>query len=101
MRVSNICAVLIAAFAVPTAVLAQPAPAKSPPAKVGHGDMVYSADGAALGRVDYIQKGKDGAPQYVAVIHDMHMIHIPNESLSTGPKGLSTSLSKADVEKLN
>jgi hypothetical protein len=100
MRFSCMPAALIAALAVSTAAMAQPAPDGAPPAKVKRGEMVYSSDGAALGRVDYVQKAKDGAPQDVALIHDMRIVHIPADSLSAGPKGTVTSLTRADVDKL-
>lgn len=93
-------AALIAALSVSAAAMAQPAPGASPPLKVGRGEMVYSSDGAALGRIEYVEKRKDGALQDVAVIRDMRMVHFRAEDLSTGPKGLMTSLSKADVDKL-
>jgi hypothetical protein len=72
--------------------------ATAPAAKVKSGEMIYFSDGASLGRVDYVQS-KDGAPQYVGVIRDMRMVRIPAETLSAGPKGLVTSLTKADLAK--
>jgi len=93
-------AALVAALSVSAAAMAQPAPGAAPPAKVKSGQMIYSSDGAALGRVDYVQETKDGAPQDVAVIRNMRMVHIPGDSLATGPKGVATSLTRADVDKL-
>jgi hypothetical protein len=101
MRFLTMPAVLIAALSVSTAAMAEPAPGGTPPVKVSSGQMIYSSDGAALGRVDYVHKTKDGALQDVAVIHDMRMVHIPGDSLSSGPKGTLTSLTRADVDKLN
>jgi hypothetical protein len=101
MRFLSLPAALIAALSVSAAAMAQPAPGGPPPVKVGSGQMIYSADGAALGRVEYVQKTKDGALQNVAVIRDMRVVHIPGDSLAAGPKGTVTSLTRADVDKLN
>ena len=99
MRFLSMPAAVIAALSVSAAAMAQPAPGAAPPAKVKSGQMIYSSDGAALGRVDYVQE-KDGAAQDVAVIRNMRMVHIPGDSLATGPKGATTSLTRADVDKL-
>lgn len=101
MRFLSLPAALIAALSVSAAAMAQPAPGGAAPVKVGRGQMIYSADGAALGRIDYVQKTKEGVLQNVAVIHDMRIVHIPGDSLSAGPKGTVTSLTRADIEKLN
>jgi hypothetical protein len=93
-------AVLIGALSVSAAAMAQSAPGGTPSDEVKSGEMVYSSDGAAIGRVEYVQKTKDGALQDVAVIHDMRMVHIPGDSLSTGAKGHVTSLTRTDIEKL-
>jgi hypothetical protein len=101
MRLSLISLALTAAVSISTAAMAdEPAPGAAPPAKVKSGEWIYSSDGAAIGRVDYVQKGKDGAPEYVGVIHDMKILHIPADSLTPGQKGYVTPLTRADVLKL-
>ena len=37
----------------------------------------------------------------VSIIYDQHFIHIPASTLSSGDKGLVTSLTRKDVAKLN
>ena len=55
-----------------------------------------------IGRVEYLDKAKDGSLQGVAVIYDnVRMVHIPASTLSASQKGYVTSLSKAEVAKLN
>jgi hypothetical protein len=100
MRVFPAAAALIAAFSISAVAAAQPAPA-APGSKVQSGERIYSSDGAVIGRVEYVDKGKDGTPKDVAVIYQMRMVHIPADSLSTGPNGVMTSLKRADVSKLN
>jgi hypothetical protein len=105
MRLSLICTAAAAAFALATAASAQDAPAAASeapaaaPATIKNGEWIYSADGSAIGRVDHIQKGKDGAST-AAVIYQMRMVYIPLESLTAGPKGYVTSLKRSEVSKL-
>ena len=100
MKITVISSALVAALAISTAAMAQTATTAAPAGKVKSGEALYSSDGAMLGRIDYVQKGKDGAPEYVGVIYEMKMVHIPAGSLSDGQKGVVTSLSRADVRKL-
>ena len=109
MKIFAISAALIASLSVSTAAMAQaadPATATEQPAAAAHplkvkpGQGIYSSDGRLLGNVDYVQTAKDGTPLYVGVIRDMQMVHIPANSLSTGPKGLTTSLTRADFSQL-
>lgn len=109
MKSLFISAASLAAFSVSTAVMAQPdasttamaqPAAASHPVKVKSGEGIYSSDGQFLGNVDSVQKTKDGTPLYVSVIRDMQMVHIPVDSFSTGPKGLTTSLTRADFRHL-
>jgi hypothetical protein len=99
MRPFPITAALIAAFSISTVAMAQTAPAAAP--KVQSGQRVYSSDGAVIGRVEYVEKDKDGTPKNVGVIYDMRMVHIPADSLSAGPNGIVTTLKRSDVSKLN
>jgi hypothetical protein len=75
---------------------AAPAAAAAPHA----GDLIVTADGKRVGPVYYIDKAKDGTPDYVGVIYDNRMVHIPVSSLSPGQKGFTTSLKRAEVDKL-
>jgi hypothetical protein len=97
MRLFPITAALVSALSISTIAAAQSAPATSPKA----GERIYSSDGAVIGRVEYVDKGKDGIPKDVAVIYGMRMVHIPVDSLSTGPNGVMTSLKRSDVSKLD
>jgi hypothetical protein len=101
MRLTLITAALMSALSISTIAVAQPAPDAAPAAKVKAGERIYSADGSAIGRVEYVDKAKDGGAKDVAVIYNMHMVHIPADSLSTGPNGYVTTLKRADVAKLN
>jgi hypothetical protein len=100
MRMSLFSAAVISALSISTTLAAQPAPTANAPLQVKEGQWVYTTDGAAVGRIDYVDHAKDGAPTYVGVIHDMRLVHIPANTLSAGQKGYVTSLSKADVGKL-
>jgi hypothetical protein len=101
MRLFLIVGVLVSAASIPTITAAQSAQAMAPPPNIQIGERIYSADGAVIGRVQYVDKGKDGMLRDVAVIHEMRMVHIPADSLSTGPNGVTTSLKRSDVSKLD
>jgi hypothetical protein len=94
-------ATLISVLSVSAVAAAQSAPAATPSPKVQSGERIYSADGAVIGRVEYVDKERDGTLKDVAVIYEMHMVHIPADSLSTGPNGVATSLKRSEVSKLN
>jgi hypothetical protein len=100
MRLFPITAALAAALSLSAVAAAQTAPG-APSPKVKSGERIYFSDGAVVGRVEYVDKGKDGALKDVAVIYDMRMLHIPADSLSAGPNGVVTSLKRSDVDKLN
>ena len=91
------CAAVISAISIGTVASAQPA-ASAP--QVKSGAWVRTSDGAPIGRIEYVDKAKDGTPQAVAVIYQMRIVHIPAGSLSAQDKGFVTSLTKADVNKL-
>jgi hypothetical protein len=99
MRTSLLSAAVLTALSISTAALAQSAPAAQP-SPVKAGQWVRSSDGAMIGRIEYLDKGSDGAVKDAAVIYEMRMVHIPGDSLSAGDKGVVTSLTKADVRKL-
>ncbi len=64
------------------------------------GQMVKTADGQAVGRIDEVQTS-GGQPVSVSIIYNEHFIHIPASTLSPGDKGLVTSMSRKDVSQLN
>jgi hypothetical protein len=99
MRLFPIMAALVAVLA--TSAAAQPAPGAAPAPKVKSGERIYSSDGAVVGRVEYVDKDKSGAPKDVGVIYEMRMVHIPADSLSAGPNGVVTSLKRSDIAKLD
>jgi hypothetical protein len=99
MRFSPITAALAAALSMASAAAAETAPAATPAPKAG--ERIYLPDGAVLGRVEYVDKGKDGALKDVAVIYGMRMVHIPADSLSRGPNGVTTTLKRSDVDGLD
>ena len=101
MRLPLITAALMSALSISTIAAAQPAPGAAAPAKVKSGERVYSSDGASIGRVEYVDRAKDGTPTDIGVIYDMRMVHIPADSLSDGPNGVVTSLKRAEIGKLN
>lgn len=62
--------------------------------------MITSADGARVGKIEYLVKGEDGAPTAAKVIIDGRFVSIPVSSLTTSEKGVTTSLTKNEVRKL-
>jgi hypothetical protein len=100
MRFSLISAAAFSALAIASAAAAQPADNAGSPLALKAGEWVRTSDGAPVGRIEYVDKAKDGSPTGVAVIYDMRVVHIPAASLSAGQKGYVTSLAKADVSKL-
>lgn len=62
--------------------------------------MITSADGARVGKIEYLVKGEDGAPTAAKVIVDGRFVSIPVSSLTTSDKGVTTSLTKNEVRKL-
>jgi hypothetical protein len=106
MRLPLACAALVTAFSMSSAALAQDAGSAAAPAaatasaQLKVGEWIRTSDGAPVGRINYVQKGKDGSAEFVGVIYEMRMIHIPASSLTASEKGYTTTLSKADVNKL-
>ena len=105
MRFSLICTAVVSALSLATAASAEDAaataaePAAAARAAVKNGEWIYSSDGSAIGRIDHIQKGKDGAST-AAVIYQMRMVYIPLDSLSAGQKGYVTKLTRSEVGRL-
>jgi hypothetical protein len=78
--------------------LAAPALAETP--AVDRNAAIYSAEGTKIGKIDRVESAKDGAVTAVRVIYRGKFITIPATTLSTGDKGVTTSLSNADLKKL-
>ncbi len=76
-------------------VLAQEAAA---PAAVKSGDVIFSADGWRLGRVDSLDTAKDGTPVAALIIFQGRMIRIPLTTVSTGAKGLTSTLKAREIK---
>ncbi|KMS53069.1 hypothetical protein V473_18945 [Sphingobium cupriresistens LL01] len=84
--------ITLAALAMATPALAQ-APA------VDRNAAIFSAEGTKIGKVDKVVTADDGALAAVRVIYRGKFITIPAATLSTGEKGVTTSLSNADLKK--
>jgi hypothetical protein len=103
MRVAFICAAVISGLSISSIAMAQPAPmaaSVAPTLKLEEGVVVHSSEGSWVGPINYVEKAKDGSPVYVAIIRDGRMVHITVDTLSTGPKGLTTSLSIKEIDQL-
>ena len=98
MKPSLIGAAVVFGLAISTAAMAQ-TPAASSPSPERY-DVITMASGGRVGRVEYVDKARDGTPTGVAVIRDTRMVHIPISTISPGPKGFVTSLTRADLDKL-
>lgn len=85
---------LVAALSFGSAAIAQDAPA------IKARSMVKTADGARVGVIDRITKNADGTPASVQIIYKGRFVSIPAATLSTGEKGLVTSLTADDLKKL-
>lgn len=78
---------------------AQPASEAAPVAaahvpSVARGAVIFSADGRRIGRVDRVRAAS------VSVIYHGKFVEIPTDSLSSGERGLTTSLTQAELAKL-
>jgi hypothetical protein len=78
--------------------LAAPALAQAP--AVERNEAIYSADGTKIGKVDRVLTAGDGAVAAVRVIYRGKFITIPATTLSAGEKGVTTSMSNAELKKL-
>ena len=93
MRSSIIIAALLSAASLGSAALAD-APA------IKTGAFVTTSDGKRVGRVYEIDKAKDGTVTSVSIIRENMVIHIATSTLTPSDKGLTTSMTYADVKKL-
>lgn len=62
--------------------------------------LVKTADGHKVGFVDRVLTGGDGAPSGVQIIYDGRFVVIPASTLTGADKGLVTSLTSKEVNKL-
>ena len=62
--------------------------------------ILYSADGTKLGHIENVVANADGSPQAVKLIYRGKFITIPASTLSTGDKGLKTSLDNAALKHM-
>ena len=70
------------------------APAAAAASNVKKGAMVYTADGRRVGRVDFV---RDNA---VGIIYNSRFIKIPVATLNDAEKGVTTSLTREEINKL-
>lgn len=82
------------------AALGLTAPAFAQAPAVDRNEAIYSADGTKIGKVDRVLTADDGAVSAVRVIYRGKFITIPAITLSAGEKGVTTSLSNAELKKL-
>ena len=96
MKLQSVFALALGLAALPVAAhAAESAPVASAAAPtIKGGELVWSADGRRIGRVDRIRG------ESVAVIYDMRMVYIPVASLSSGERGLVSSLSRKEIDRL-
>lgn len=71
----------------------------SAPLQVKSGNLIFSADGRRIGRVDRVVT-VNGAPVSVSVIYSGRIVRIPVETLSNNERGLVTTLSSKEVKAL-
>ncbi|WP_231958462.1 hypothetical protein [Novosphingobium resinovorum] len=67
---------------------------------IDRNEAIFSAEGTKLGKIDRVLPGADGTASTVRVIYRGKFITIPVQTLSTGEKGLTTSLTNAELKKL-
>lgn len=82
------------------AALGLTAPAFAQAPAVDRNETIYSADGTKIGKVDRVLTAADGAVSAVRIIYRGKFIAIPATTLSAGEKGVTTSLSNAELKKL-
>ncbi len=95
MKITSALVLALGLCAVPAAVHAQDAAAATAAVSVAKvGDLVFSADGRRVGRVDRIRGNA------VAIIIGMKMVYIPMDKISTDARGLVSSLTLKEIKHL-
>jgi hypothetical protein len=101
MRLSACCIAMLSALTLSTAVTAQETPAAVAAPAVKAGAPLKSSDGKRVGRIERIVTAKNGAPVSASIIVDSRFVYVPYSTISASADGLVTSLSRAEVRKLN
>lgn len=100
---------VISSAALVAPALAQDAPAETavaaeaataPAVAVKRGQLLKSADGARLGRIDSLRKDSDGNEQWAAVIVGSRFVHVPLSTITATDDAAVTSLTRAEVRAL-
>jgi hypothetical protein len=86
--------ITLAAMALTTPAIAAEAPA------VTRNQAIFSAEGTKLGKVERVIAATDGSPVAVRLIYRGKFITVPLQTLSTGEKGLTTTMTNAELKKL-
>lgn len=99
MKLHSVFALALGLVALPVAAhAADPAPAAAAATAVASeikaGQLVWSADGRQIGRVDRVRGTA------VVVISDMKMVYIPIATLSSNNRGLVSTLSRKEIDRL-
>lgn len=95
MKITSALVLALGLCAVPAAVHAQDSAAATAAVSVAKvGDLVFSADGRRVGRVDRIRGNA------VAIIIGMKMVYIPMDKISTDARGLVSSLTLKEIKHL-
>ena len=95
MKIHSVIALALGLVAIPAvAQTSAPAPAAATAPAVKEGALVWSVDGHRIGRIDSVRGN------VIAVINDMRMVYIPVATLSTGARGLVSSLTLKDIDHL-
>ncbi|WP_068078030.1 hypothetical protein [Novosphingobium lentum] len=97
MKLHSVFALALGLAILPAAAhAADPAPAAAAAATpdIKGGELVWSADGRRIGRVDRVR----GAA--VVVISDMKMVYIPVATISKNDHGLVSTLSRKEIDRL-
>jgi hypothetical protein len=95
MRSAIICTALLSAIA-----LSSGAVAATAENGMKTGEFVTTSDGKRIGRIYDFDKAKDGSFAGIALIRDNKIIHIPASTLTNADKGVTTSMTYADIKKL-
>lgn len=97
MKIHSVFALALGLVALPAAAqTAAPvaAAAATTAPEIKSGEMVWSAEGRRIGRVDRVRGDA------VVVIRDMKMISIPIASLTASERGLVTTLTNKEISRL-
>ncbi|MDT0509718.1 hypothetical protein [Novosphingobium sp. MMS21-SN21R] len=97
MKLHSVFALALGLVAAPVAVhAADPAPAAAPAAAsdIKGGEAMWSADGRRVGRVDRVRGNA------VAVVADMKMIYIPLDTVSVTERGVVSTLTRKEINRL-